>query len=287
MRNSGTFLTAYTQTYSEAGRAQSKLWPKGTLCVSIAANIAESAILGFDACFPDSVLGFAPNENVTDVLFVKYSLDQFRRVIERGSQSFVQENLSLERLEAIPRPRPPYAEQRRIAATLGTWDKAISTLGALIAAKQRRKQGLMQELLSKKRRFPECTEKWKEVRLGDDFDFRNGYNTSKEQYGSGVPFVNVLNVITHPALTPSTIKGKVNLPQAASRLDLEPDPHRCYHTDAGYRDVRDRRTRCFALFRSDPDLLSVGYGGCHPPGARSEERGITDEQPAVGDATAA
>jgi len=70
MRNSGTFLTAYTQTYSEAGRAQSKLWPKGTLCVSIAANIAESAILSFDACFPDSVLGFAPNENVTDVLFV-------------------------------------------------------------------------------------------------------------------------------------------------------------------------------------------------------------------------
>ena len=219
MRNSGTFLIAYTQTYSEAGRAQSKLWPKGTLCVSIAANIAESAILSFDSCFPDSVLGFAPHENVADVLFVKYSLDQFRQVIERESQGFAQENLSLERLEAIPLPRPPYSEQRRIATILGTWDKAIATLGALIAAKQRRKQGLMQELLSGKRRFPGFKEKWKEVRLGDVFDFRNGYNTSKEQYGSGVPFVNVLDVITHPALTPSTIKGKVNLPDEALELN--------------------------------------------------------------------
>ena len=66
---------------------------------------------------------------------------------------------------------PSLPEQRRIATTLGTWDKAIATLGALIAAKQRRKQGLMQELLSGKRRFPGFKEKWQEVRLDKAFDF--------------------------------------------------------------------------------------------------------------------
>lgn len=51
-------LTEYTQTYSEEGLAQSKLWKPGTLCITIAANIAESAILGIEGCFPDSVVGF-------------------------------------------------------------------------------------------------------------------------------------------------------------------------------------------------------------------------------------
>jgi type I restriction enzyme, S subunit len=37
--------------------AQSKLWPEGTLCITIAANIAETGILTFPACFPDSVVG--------------------------------------------------------------------------------------------------------------------------------------------------------------------------------------------------------------------------------------
>jgi type I restriction enzyme S subunit len=57
IRNADHFVTEYSQTYSEAGLAQSKLWPKGTICITIAANIAETAILGFDACFPDSVIG--------------------------------------------------------------------------------------------------------------------------------------------------------------------------------------------------------------------------------------
>ena len=65
VRNSGTVIREYVQTYNEDGLAQSKLWPAGTLCITIAANIAETAILGFDACFPDSVIGVVPDERVT------------------------------------------------------------------------------------------------------------------------------------------------------------------------------------------------------------------------------
>ena len=58
VKAAGKYITNYSQTYSEAGLKQSRLWKKGTLCITIAANIADIAILGFDACFPDSVLGF-------------------------------------------------------------------------------------------------------------------------------------------------------------------------------------------------------------------------------------
>jgi type I restriction enzyme S subunit len=51
------YLSEYSQTYSEKGLAQSKLWEPGTLCITIAANIADTAILGVRGCFPDSVVG--------------------------------------------------------------------------------------------------------------------------------------------------------------------------------------------------------------------------------------
>ena len=60
----GGVIRKYSQTYSEVGLEQSKLWPMGTLCLTIAANIADTAFLGFDACFPDSVVGISTNTNV-------------------------------------------------------------------------------------------------------------------------------------------------------------------------------------------------------------------------------
>ena len=56
------YITEYDTTYNEKGLAQSKLWHPGTLCITIAANIADTGILAMDACFPDSVMGFIPYE---------------------------------------------------------------------------------------------------------------------------------------------------------------------------------------------------------------------------------
>ncbi|MBK6882036.1 MAG: hypothetical protein IPH05_03655 [Flavobacteriales bacterium] len=74
-------MTKYTQTYTEAGLAQSKLWPKGTICITIAANIAELTILGLDACFPDSVLGFIVNDEVVED-FIFYSLVELQKELK-------------------------------------------------------------------------------------------------------------------------------------------------------------------------------------------------------------
>lgn len=78
IRNSNHYITEYSQTYNEIGLAQSKLWTKGTICITIAANIAETGILGFDACFPDSVIGMTVNHELAETNYVEYLLQSFK-----------------------------------------------------------------------------------------------------------------------------------------------------------------------------------------------------------------
>lgn len=80
------YLTDYTETYNEKGLEQSRLWKAGTLCITIAANIADTAILGIDACFPDSIMGFVPFEGVSNAKFIKYAFDMLQRDIKQISQ---------------------------------------------------------------------------------------------------------------------------------------------------------------------------------------------------------
>lgn len=90
VKHANFYITDYTQTYSEAGLAQSKLWKAGTLCITIAANIADTAILGFDACFPDSIIGFIPDKNKCDIRYVKYLFDIMQKQFQQFSQGAAQ-----------------------------------------------------------------------------------------------------------------------------------------------------------------------------------------------------
>ena len=127
IKHAGLYLTQYSQTYSEAGLAQSKLWPAGTLCITIAANIAETTILGIDACFPDSVIGFIANDKLADVHYIKYLFDsQLKRQYQQYSQGVAQDNLSQEKLLSIKFPIPPLPVQRKIAAVLTALDDKIA-----------------------------------------------------------------------------------------------------------------------------------------------------------------
>ncbi len=101
------------------------MWPVGTLCITIAANICETAILGLPACFPDSIVGFTPDPNVSDAVYVKYALDYQKRRFSGISQGTTQENLSVEKLLSQRFPVPPLHEQRRIASILSAYDDLI------------------------------------------------------------------------------------------------------------------------------------------------------------------
>jgi len=65
-------IRSFTQTYSEEGLEQSRMWPAGTLCITIAANIAETAFLGFHGCFPDSIVGFTACEPLIHPEYVHF-----------------------------------------------------------------------------------------------------------------------------------------------------------------------------------------------------------------------
>ncbi|MBC8630501.1 restriction endonuclease subunit S [[Eubacterium] tenue] len=92
--NSGMYLSEYNQTYSEIGLKQSKMWNKGTLAITIAANIAKTSILGIDACFPDSVVGFIPNQ-CTNVEFVCLWMTFLQSMIEKNAPESAQKNINL------------------------------------------------------------------------------------------------------------------------------------------------------------------------------------------------
>lgn len=119
-------ITTFQQTYSEAGLAQSRLWPINTMCITIAANIAETGILTFPACFPDSVVGFIANQSICDVYFVEYMFRYLKRKIQHQASGSVQDNINIQTLDELDFYLPPLGEQKAITHILSTLDDKIA-----------------------------------------------------------------------------------------------------------------------------------------------------------------
>lgn len=112
--NSNGYIRKYKSTYSEIGLAQSKLWSAGTLCIAIAANIANTGILTMDACFPDSVVGFIPNE-YTNNEFTLYWISFLQKIIEANAPQAAQKNINLKILRELEFFCPPIHLQNQFA----------------------------------------------------------------------------------------------------------------------------------------------------------------------------
>ena len=104
--NSNGYLTTYKSTYSELGLKQSKIWLAGTLCITIAANIAKTGILTFDACFPDSVVGFINNDK-SNIEYVKFWMGFLQKTLEDSAPMAAQKNINLKILRELEVPLPP------------------------------------------------------------------------------------------------------------------------------------------------------------------------------------
>jgi type I restriction enzyme S subunit len=138
--NSEGHILSYQQTYSDLGLAQSRLWPAGTLCITIAANIGKTGILDFEACFPDSVVGFTPASEVTSE-FVMLVLNFMQAEIEARAPQAAQKNINLQVLRGLEVPVPPlplqtaFAEQaQRLEATARALDTAAAKAEAMAAS---------------------------------------------------------------------------------------------------------------------------------------------------------
>lgn len=142
--NCDTFIRSYKNTYSEIGLKQSKIWPAGTLCITIAANIAKTGILRFEACFPDSVVGFRADDPAT-VYFAKTWLSFLQKMLEETAPESAQKNINLEILRNLIVPLPPLPLQQKFAAIVESIERQKTTqrahlaeLDALFAALQHR-----------------------------------------------------------------------------------------------------------------------------------------------------
>lgn len=146
VRAANLYLNCFEQTYNDKGLAQSKLWDRETLIITIAANIAETAVLKIDACFPDSIVGFIPNEDLVDVYFVKYYIDYIKLEMQSISQGTTQDNLSLDKLRTfkfkVPKDRGIVS---KISSTLLNYDNLIENNNRRIAILEDMAQSLYRE----------------------------------------------------------------------------------------------------------------------------------------------
>ncbi|QTN33391.1 restriction endonuclease subunit S [Akkermansiaceae bacterium] len=199
------YLTEYSQTYSEAGLAQSKMWDKGTLCITIAANIAETAILGISGCFPDSVVGFVPDPDKADVKFIKYYIDILKLGMQSISRGTTQDNMSVEKLMSFDFNVPDLPTQRKIAGILSAYDDLIENNLRRIKILEQMAQSLYREWFVHFR-FPghesatfkdselgRIPEGWEVKKLGQVAKIVMGLSPKGDTYndqGDGMPLVN-------------------------------------------------------------------------------------------------
>jgi type I restriction enzyme S subunit len=155
IKSSQGFITEYKQTYSESGLAQSRLWKKETLCITIAANIAETGILTFPSCFPDSVIGFVADSNICDIFFIHRMFKFKRPEIENEAIGSVQKNLNLETITKIKFVIPNLKNNEDLVKIFRKFGERIIANKQQIQTLTKTRNVLLPQLMSGKLRITE------------------------------------------------------------------------------------------------------------------------------------
>lgn len=146
----GGVLSKYKQTLSDFGRSVSKSFPAGTIAVTIAANIADTAILNSEMCFPDSVVGVIVNNDAACSRFVELCIRMNKGMLDARAPQSAQKNINLEDLRPLLVPFPSITEQVMIGARYDSLADYISSLKLEQQKLQVQKAGLMRDLLTGK-----------------------------------------------------------------------------------------------------------------------------------------
>lgn len=125
------YINSHEQEYNETGLAQSKLWATGTLAITIAANIAETGILSYSMCFPDSVVGFTAYATKTSELYMYYIFAFIRDSIQKSIGGSIQDNINIDYLENLDFKIPDKKTQDNIAKVLSALDRKIALNNAI------------------------------------------------------------------------------------------------------------------------------------------------------------
>lgn len=131
IKKANLYIEKSEEFYNEKGLKQSKLWPTDTLCITIAANIAETALLGQPMCFPDSIVGFNAFPNKSNNLFVHYVFELLKQQIQDNVNGSIQKNINLEFLENFELMVPPLNYQNKVSKLLKDIDSKITNNNAI------------------------------------------------------------------------------------------------------------------------------------------------------------
>ena len=174
----GLYLTNYGQTYSDFGIQQSKLWNEGTLLITIAANIAETSILGIKAAFPDSVIAFESDD--LDMVFVKNVIDKISDMLKRTAETSSQANLNLAKLSELKIDLPSIGEQIKIGAFFKQLDDTIALHQRKLTLLEQLKQSYLQLMCPQNKgnipalRFAGFSEPWEQRKIRELFTVTRG-----------------------------------------------------------------------------------------------------------------
>jgi type I restriction enzyme S subunit len=149
VRNCHRRISTYSNSYNEKGLAQSKLWPAGTICVTIAANIAETGIMGFEGCFPDSIIGIVVKPKEASSEYVEYLLQSVSVLLKSKGKGAAQDNINLGTFENLKFPFPEIDIQKSIVSDLNIVDQAIEEVSSLYLTKIAHLRKLKKSILQK------------------------------------------------------------------------------------------------------------------------------------------
>lgn len=144
------YVRTFSQTLNDRGLGVSRVFPQGTIAITIAANIGFSAILTFDCAFPDSIIGITPTDGV-DARFLNYFLITQQTEMDRLAPRGTQKNINIAFLRPWPVALPPIAEQERIISIVGAVDQKLRAERLRAKALDQQFNSCLQELMNRKR----------------------------------------------------------------------------------------------------------------------------------------
>jgi type I restriction enzyme S subunit len=134
---SGGRIKAFTQTLNDDGVAISKVFPSGTILITIAANIGYTGILEFDSACPDSLVAITPDSRANKK-YLNYYLQTQQEKMDREAPKGTQKNINIQFLRPWHIKLPKMDEQRDIASILDAIDRKIDL--------HKRKRAVLEEL---------------------------------------------------------------------------------------------------------------------------------------------
>ena len=145
----GQRISHYSQTLNALGLSVSRMFPAGTIMITIAANIADTCILEIPMCAPDSLVGVVPKDGESG-RYLQLCISRRKIWFESRAPQTAQKNINLEDLRPLLIPYPNKAEQLGIAERYELIENELTLQKSTVEKLVLQKRGLMNDLLSGK-----------------------------------------------------------------------------------------------------------------------------------------